>query len=278
MQKRLITIFIHGTVPPDTLRNLPILKDIFWCPLGLHPLTSLEEHHLVTLGYLMCTTNSRLFDKDFFYLFGWTGKLLSSERKKAAAELYAQLSELTNKLLLQGTIASFRLIAHSHGGNVALNLSRIKSTAILCIEEVILIACPVQKETAPYINSSMFRSIISIHSHFDIIQKIDPQGVYNFLESIKSKGLEFTVTHLKQVGPFFSLRHFENASNLIEVHAKYSHRELLHIEFIQHEFIEALPALIECMENSQIEKPGIGQEITYILDKNKECSFSITKK
>ena len=49
----------------------------------------------------------------------------------------------------------FKLITHSHGGNVALYLAPIAEEDPLnavTIEELILLACPVQVETSPYVN------------------------------------------------------------------------------------------------------------------------------
>jgi len=63
--------------------------------------------------------------QDVFYLFGWNGLLSQKVRRNAAFDLYKELVVLFNFYKKQGITPKFRILAHSHGGNVALNLAGI---------------------------------------------------------------------------------------------------------------------------------------------------------
>lgn len=256
MQTQKITIFIHGTLPPAPLLRIPLIHAFFFCPIGLSKATSLDAtYHLTKLARSVCPS-SDLFDH--FYFFGWSGYLRFSERKKAAADLNKQLSALHDQYLSEGITPHFTLITHSHGGNVALFLA--EESPDFPIDELVLLACPVQKRTEQLAFNSRFKQLFSIHSHRDLLQVLDPQGVHGFLESLKEHGLEFTLSHLKQLGPLFSSRHFPEAPHIIQLNIKHAHRELLHIEFLLPEFIALVPSLIDLMKE---DKTG-SSEITYV--------------
>ena len=270
MKKRLITIFIHGTLPPAGVMKLPVLKNFFWCPKGLSKVSEITQNfHIVELARLLCEQDSEIFDKNFFYLFGWSGSLRVKERKKAALTLHNEISTLVKNYKEEGIDVSLRVITNSHGGNVALHLAEISSENSFSIEELILIACPVQKETASSITHPLFKWIISAHSHLDVIQRIDPQGIHNFLKSVHTHGLEFTVTHLSNVGPLFSARHFNPSPNLTQIHVKYPSRELLHIEFILQDYMSSLPAFIRFIETLPKETSS-QEELLYIIPPQKK--------
>ncbi len=266
MQKHTVTIFIHATLPLGPFLKIPLVKKYAWCPEGLNSISSIQEDfYLTSLAKILCVEDPDLFNKDFFYLFGWSGRLSIKDRRKAAAELAQALSLLKEQYISKGIDISLRLITHSHGGNVALHLAEFfTDKPPFTIDELILLACPVQKKTSSYSTHPLFSSILSLHSHFDVIQRIDPQGIYNFLESVESNGLEFTLSHLSTVGPFFSLRHFTPSPLLREVHIKYPSRELLHIEFILTDFIRSLPKFIHSIKALSQDKP-YQEEITYII-------------
>ncbi len=265
MEKRIVTIFIHGTLPPQVFLKIPLLKNFFGSPKGLHRLIDhTEKFHLASLGALLCEEDPVLFDKNFFYLFGWSGRLSVTARRKAAGELASLLSELMHQYSSKGIDVSLRIIAHSHGGNVALHMAEIASDLLFTIDELMLLACPVQKATAKYSIHPFFGSIYSIHSHADMTQRMDPQGIYNFFKSIHTNGLEFTVGNLDQVGPLFSARHFNPSRHLTQVHVKYPSRELFHIEFILPDYIKSLPAFIRHIHRLPKEDTA-QEELLYII-------------
>ncbi len=265
MEERIVTIFIHGTLPPQMFLKIPLLKNFFWCPKGLHRLIDTrEKFHLASLGALLCEEDPVLFDKNFFYLFGWSGRLSVPERRKAAGELASQLTELMHQYSSKGIDVSLRMISHSHGGNVALHMAEIASDLSFTIDELMLLACPVQKATAKYSMHPLFGSIYSIHSHADMTQRMDPQGIYNFFKSVQANGLEFTVGHLDQVGPLFSARHFKPNPHLTQVHVKYPSRELSHIEFILPDYIKSLPTFIRHIQRLP-QEDTTHEELLYII-------------
>jgi hypothetical protein len=210
------------------------------------PLKTIPDSHTKDLFTMLCTKYPEPFPQEHCYAFGWSGELNSSARKEAAHDLLKELRTIQKSYA--GTPSTFRLITHSHGGNVALSLKiaaeRYDNRVPLSIDELILLACPVQVETAEYASSTLFKKVYSIHSHHDLLQVLDPQGVHAFLEYLKNFGLEFTLSNLKELGPLFSERHFPAHCGVIELNIKYPHRELFHIEFLLPRFIDALPALL----------------------------------
>jgi hypothetical protein len=170
---------------------------------------------------------------------------------------------------MQSINAIFKLITHSHGGNVALYLAPLAEedpeNAII-IEELILLACPVQVDTSPYVNESIFVKVYSVHSHHDILQVLDPQGIHIYLESLKHYGLEFTVKHLKRLGPLFSARHFIAAPQVIQLNVRYPNRELFHVEFLFPSIIQTLPSLINIMKEHKKTELSKTDDLTHILN------------
>lgn len=229
------TIFIHGTLPPKPVLSLPMVERFFRCPQGLTKLSELPNSHLKDILTTLSTKHPNEFPSEQLYTFGWSGELNHSGRKKAAEQLFNSIQELTN----------ITLITHSHGGNVALHLDAIaQENQPFTIKELILLACPVQIETMSAINGTTFKEIYSLHSHHDLLQVIDPQGLHSFFENLKTYGLEFTMQNLKQLGPLFSERHFPKDSKVKQLNVRHPLRELLHIEFLLPQFMEGLPSLI----------------------------------
>ena len=256
MQRQKVTIYIHGTLPPAPVMRIPLIHAFFFCPPGLSKATTLNStYHLSVLARSVCPSPD-LFEH--FYFFGWSGYLQMSARKKAASDLNKQLAALQDHYLANGITPHFTLITHSHGGNVALFLAEESPDFLL--DELVLLACPVQKRTEQLAFHHRFTQVFSIHSHRDLLQVIDPQGLHGFLESLKEHGLEFTLSHLKQLGPLFSSRHFPEAAHIIQLNIKHQHRELLHIEFLLPEFIALVPSLIDLMK----EHKGGSPELTYV--------------
>jgi len=66
-----------------------------------------------------------------FYTFGWSGILSLTKRRNDALRLYNALSEELKHYREMGINPKIRIIVHSHGGNVALNLGTIKESILL---------------------------------------------------------------------------------------------------------------------------------------------------
>lgn len=70
-------------------------------------------------------TKSKDKELNSFYNFGWTGLMSQHFRRRDAIRLYNALNEEIDKFHQKGIYPKIRLIAHSHGGNVCLNLGAI---------------------------------------------------------------------------------------------------------------------------------------------------------
>lgn len=60
-----------------------------------------------------------------YYTFGWTGFISKTRRRREAIRLYNALSALLEQYQAQGLKPKIRLVTHSHGGNLALQLAGI---------------------------------------------------------------------------------------------------------------------------------------------------------
>jgi hypothetical protein len=218
-----ITIWIHGAQPfkPNSYN------------LGLKPAKAFREDD--QLGQIAATLNKSdpiRFPFDNIYFFSWSGMLSFKERKSYSRILYEQLSALVKSYeQTYGTRPNIRIIAHSHGGNVALNLAKIKDIPLV-IDELILLACPVQDKTAALTQSKIFKKIYSLYSTLDVVQVIDPQGLYpcRFIKSI------------------FSRQRFAPQENLLQVKVRINGHSFLHHEFHDTPFLTILSPLIDQLD------------------------------
>jgi len=248
-----ITIWIHGTQ-----LCLPyIWPSFFYVPQGLHAATNLTKtyHHRLIAEFLY-ETDPEQFPLNHFYLFGWSGNLNFQARKNAAEILLTEIKKLIAEYeKIYSKIPHLCVITHSHGGNVVLNLAQLMKNNELKIDQLILLACPVQKETKHYIKSSIFKQVYSIYSHKDILQIIDPQGIYNTFEQ-----------------PIFSERVFDFNENVIQFHLKINNKNLLHIEFLFQKCIQSLPKVIEIIECTKKQKNYTDSLLEVFYDTQKqEC-------
>jgi hypothetical protein len=291
----LVTVYIHGTRPENNLPSsisqyaTKIYAILSGNLTGLHKITKPNlPYYPVLRAKALCEMDPKRFNPEHFYLFGWSGKLSLVARKDASLELYNALKELSfDYEKIYNTTPKFILISHSHGGNVILHLAEATDSTNsdeykLKIKKAILLACPVQKHTSHLIDSDIFKRVYSIHSHADVVQVIDPQGLHN----IK-----------KITSPFLSERHFNPQPNVIQAQVKWKKyplwteqdyaikdiamqkliksinylnffkkgRNLLHIEFDLLPFIRQLPSIInkldDCFDNTSNCPPHKGNDV-----------------
>jgi hypothetical protein len=228
-ESKYITIWIHGT----KLIPRPILHKIFHSPDGLVPATAFDsQYHLRSIADTLCAADQVKFASEYTFLFGWSGQLGFESREKAAQDLYKQLKPVIKAYIQKHKARPLiRIITHSHGGNVALNLAKIKDDQDFVIDELILLACPVQEATAELIKDKIFKEVFVIYSAFDLLQIIDPQGLYSYNNTC----------------PLLSKRHFPIQDNIIQTKIKINGRALLHCDFIRLKFIAILPQIIDKM-------------------------------
>ena len=247
-----ITILIHGTRPfavlPESIDRISphVVSNFFYGPIGF---IKANEHrgneYFIRVVKALSESDPNRFPIESFYLFGWSGRLTPKDRRKAASDLYKELKNNFSESPLRPTL---RIITHSHGGNVALHLSEIASEdPNFVIDELILLACPVQSRTIHLTKSPIFKKIFSIYSKADIFQIIDPQGLYSLKEELRSalesKSLLKAIRHLtsKQI---FSSRRFPRQNNLSQVRLVLNNHDPYHLEFLFLRFMRALPKIL----------------------------------
>lgn len=211
-KEHLITLFVHGTVIPvpsfsalDYSFNkftpkasscyqkyLNYLRDEIYgiCQpgrgLGLKKINLEEEKNKKNdINYLYVKSYEQMLEKvdpnenqkKSFYTFGWNGRLDQKKRVQAAEELYKSLVTELEKIKKENPNQKivFEVVAHSHGGNVVLNLglAEQKFKKNLLIDKTTLLGTPIQNETKDFVHSDVFKKIYNFYSKGDMIQVID---------------------------------------------------------------------------------------------------------
>lgn len=228
-----ITVYIHGT----KLAPRALVRRIFHIPDGLVPAATFEnQYHLRSIADTLSAADPVRFSDEYMFLFGWSGALRFEDREQAAQDLYKQLKPVIKSYEQKyGKTPKLRIITHSHGGNVALNLAKLKDDPHFIIDELILLACPVQEATAGLIRDAMFKEVFVLYSSLDLTQIIDPQGLY---------------THDGD-RPMWSQRRFPKQDNITQVKLKLNGHALFHADFIRLKFMAMLPQIIDKMREFQ---------------------------
>lgn len=245
----IITIWIHGT------RFLPhrvFLHEFNEKPGIKRSIDINPYYYLNQLGHLLYKKAPARFPLETFYVFCWDGKLSHYFRLKASQVLYHSLKGLIKEYQERyGQSPKIQLICHSHGGNVALNLAFFEQIehAGIEIETLVLMACPVQNNTMHYVSHSIFKRVYSLASSFDFIQVMAPQ---NFNETLP-----------------FSERYFPRSSNLIQAHVKLNGHAVSHTEFSSRRFLLSLPAIIDFLDDLNIEDHNRSNKKLFLHIKNK---------
>lgn len=119
--------------------------------------------------------------KRFYYTFGWNGLLSVRKRHEAAGELYRTLQAEIRKFKAQNIEPKITLVTYSHGGNVALYLPMIQEDQEnkenpmepLSVDTLIMLACPIQKETDYFVQNNLFKKVYNLFSTEDCVQQWD---------------------------------------------------------------------------------------------------------
>jgi len=256
-EKDVITIWIHGTKMMGLQDH--IFKDFFFRIVGLHNINEyLDKHKITKLAKQLSEQNTHRFEYNNFYVYGWSGELSHEARKIAAKDLH----RVTLELIQNCVIPKIRLITHSHGGNVALNMTKInkQSQDKISIYELILLACPVQQKTAHFVSEGMFEKVYSLYSELDMLQIIDPQGLHKFKN--------------KEKKPLFSERMFAPEEKITQAKIRINGRSIMHIEFITERFAKLLPNILYELDQWDQQE---AKEAT-ITNKRKCLSINVDKK
>lgn len=140
------------------------------CKSGAHTIRELFE--ISAIFYKIKPANRR------YYTFGWNGLLNMKERFVESEKLYKDLTLEVARLRAKGLEPSITIIGYSHGGNVALNLARVKQESTnqphFSIDKLILLATPIQKETDYLVGDiSFFKKSYLFYSSEDNAQTLD---------------------------------------------------------------------------------------------------------
>jgi len=237
-----ITVWIHGTkfTRSDTYRRvfngIPDVKHIKEFP---------SEHGIQFHMQLLDRDAYDLFNYNSLYIFGWSGRLSTHERYWAAVILYQKLTALYEAYRKKfGRTPRIRLVTHSHGGNIALNLARVHKLRQdqLEIDSLILLACPVQHETKSLVESSFFKKIYAFYSSLDMVQLLAPEFIYRMRNdegSIMGSCLRWIP---------FSNRCFASDTCVRQAWVKINGRAITHSCFTRTKFLRTLPKLLEAVD------------------------------
>ena len=131
-----------------------------------------------------------------FYAFGHLGVLSHRYRSEIAKTLYAELLEKIKMAQDVYETVKVVLVTHSHGGTIALNMAAVENELKkgLIIDDLIMFGTPLQSETAPYANHSMFKRVMNCYALGDVMQGSDvlttaSRQCYTTFASIKSLNL-----------------------------------------------------------------------------------------
>lgn len=224
-QEPIITIWVHGT---RLFFHSPYQQDLQSQSPLVKAYNSNCDYRMTKIAHTLINADPERFHPEHFYIFNWSGKLCFDVREEAAQQLHQELESLIHSYRTKKLTPRIRIIGHSHGGNVALNLAHHKNS--FTIDELILLACPVQVKTKSLIKDPLFKAIYALYSALDIIQILDPQGMYK---------------HKNRSNSLFSNRQFVHQSNLAQMKVKVNGRAITHSEFAQSSFLQLLPEILK---------------------------------
>lgn len=229
-----LTIWIHGTYfLPNRL-----FTHVFKGVPGLKLASEIDKRYRSkTIATTLNKYDATRFPLDTFYIFGWSGKLDANLREKTAYHLYAELKRVMSDYeQTYHCMPRIQIIAHSHGGNVVLNLAKIRDPqdTLFVIDTFVLLACPVQMRTMCFVDNPMFQRIYSLYSTVDLVQVIAPQ--------IPTKGDDSEKSSF--AFPSFSKRCFPQRHHITQVKMKIDGRSPWHNDFVKPRFLRLLPSIL----------------------------------
>jgi hypothetical protein len=131
--------------------------------------------YVLAAAYDTCATHvANTHDRKYF-AFGHLGLLSQKYRKQAAAMLYSRLCAVKSAMSVHYDRVEMIVIAHSHGGNIALNLAHHEDELCngLGVDALVMLGTPIQHETARYVSHPMFGMVLNCFSAGDIVQRVD---------------------------------------------------------------------------------------------------------
>jgi hypothetical protein len=198
--------------------------------LGLWPAyTFVENESLFGIGKYLVKSDPIRFPAEDVLMYSWAGKFNYQECEKAAGHLYESLLKAKRDYQARNkSTPKVRIITFSYGGNIALNLAKFKNPHDgLVIDELIILAWPVQNYLVPMTKNPMFKKIFNIYSPLDIVQIIDPQGF---------------ICH---DAPLFTGRRIRRASNVLQAKVHINGYGRGHFGLNNKQFVSAFPMVLD---------------------------------
>lgn len=177
---------VEGTLYEKTvelMREDPFFyKNQAMFQLGFHPIdTSLREgNSCASLAFVMNKIAHHYNvtpHENRYYTFGWSGLLSAKTRYKESKKLFKGLCKEVARLKDEGYAPRVRIFGYSHGGNVSLNLAKVKQNELapcdLTVNELVLLGSPIIRDTDYLINDPMFEQVYNLYSLRDRVQPLD---------------------------------------------------------------------------------------------------------
>ena len=108
------------------------------------------------------------------------------------------------------------------------------------IEELVLLACPVQNKTMHHLEDPMFKKVYALYASLDILQILAPQQYFQKESTDKL--------------PYFSLRRFVPHPKLAQIKIKINGYSIAHTTFSSPTFTCMLPTILNEIENWQADE------------------------
>ncbi len=256
--KDFITVWVHGTIFPWQIKTVPH---------GLQHVDTLHERSRYRgCAEALTSRYPHTYQYENFYAFGWSGQLSFVERECAAKELHRELSALVAQHRKKGKEPKIRIICHSHGGNVALNLANIanpidKTDPRLRVHELVLLACPVQCATSHCTKDPMFENIYVLYSRSDFGQIADPQGLYASMRRCVPHPVSGKKRHTPKC-PLLSGREFIPQDNMLQGRLFLNGASAGHAEFSHCDVMGNIPILIDSLHECRrtADERGLSRE------------------
>lgn len=146
-------------------------------------------------------------DLQKYLVFGWSGFLHNGARKDAGYELYHALCDYRDHMVARYNIdPEIEIVAHSHGGNVALWLAQAEKEFKrgLRVKALVMLGTPMQKEMISGLESEIFRTIVLCYSQGDGVQQRDyfstkgRKSYQHMADIVDIKGLVQKNPHLRR--------------------------------------------------------------------------------
>ena len=225
-----VVVFVHGTKESVISKLLHRID----YPLGVVSSRTVQESSVLSrIAITLDQVCPEEFSRDYFYYYGWPGKLNFPSRIKAAERLYSVLKDHKGPLTV---------MTHSHGSSIALYLAQLAEkyqNSTLKVDRLILLAPPVQEVTKHLVHSPTFKEVYTFFSTADFIQVGDPHGLY--WES-------YAYTPACPPIPFLSKRRFDPAPNIIQTRIMLDRLSPGHLHFMISRFIKHVPCIIHMVK------------------------------